>query len=238
MRRAVPTILLALLSAAPAGARPHTRSYLAFDVGADFLTADTSGPVMEGSAEGMGDIGVGYQLSDCWLIEATYGFMGRWQLPRYFALDPTVEPPPDSKRVYRVTINPLFVRTHWARGGARTEYFKPQLSAGVGFVQVTRLLRNHPAVPPFDASQLLVSAEVGVAGLFVFSKTLMGWVGGRYRMTERRDIADDTRHMDGVSVLFGFRAFLPSPRDAAEPEPPRKKPPDRAPDTGGAQPQR
>lgn len=224
MHRVVP-FCLALLCASQATARPNSRSYLAFAAGGDILTGDVSGPVILGRSEGVVELGVGFELSRTWLMEATYGFQGRWELPRY---EPILLPPPaDHLHVYRVTTNALMLRSRFVPGGAREEYFKPEFSAALGFLQVSRLLRNYPAIPPFDTSQLLATAEVGVAGLFVFSRTFMSSIGVRYRITERRDIADDTNFLDGVSILLGFRAFLPSPRDVAEPEdPPPPKPDD------------
>jgi hypothetical protein len=224
MRCAVSIACLGLLLATPAGARPLLRNYLAFAIGAHVLTGDVSGPVIAGRGEGVGELGIGYQLSERWLIEGTYGFSGRWQRDRYLALDPFAAPPAEHLRVWRVTTNALSMRVRYARSGMRSEYFKPELSAGLGFTQVTRLLRNYPGVPPFDTSQMLPTAEVGVAGLFVFSNTFMGWIGTRYRMTTRSDIADATDHLDGVSILLGFRVFLPSPRDVEEPDPVPEQP--------------
>jgi hypothetical protein len=221
MRRAATTILLALLVAAPAAARPLTRSYLAFAGGADVIFAHTGGDVIDSPGKGMGELGVGYQLSKSWLLEGTYGFMGRWEQEAYV---PIFEPTPDVDRVFRVTLNPMFLRARWAHGGARIGYFKPELSAGLGFVQVSRLLRNPPPFPPAETSQLVWSAELGASALMIFSQTFMGWLGVRGRFTEREGIANDVGHLDGVSILIGFRAFLPSPRDVAEPDEPPDDP--------------
>src|SRR5262245_26573920 len=113
MRRVATTILLALSLAAPAGARPWSRSYLAFGGGADILLADVGGDVMDSRSEGMGELGVGYQISKRWLIEGTYGFSGRWEQDRYQPIG-FDERPADKDRVFRVVLNQLYIRGRWA----------------------------------------------------------------------------------------------------------------------------
>jgi hypothetical protein len=221
LRRAATTILLAILVAAPSAARPLARSYLAFAGGADILFADAGGDVIDSRGKGMGELGVGFQVSNSWLIEGTYGFTGRWEQERYF---PIFEPTPDVDRVFRVVCNPMFLRARWAHGGIRTGYFKPELSAAVGFVQVTRLLRNPPPFGPAETSQLLWSAELGASALMMFTPSFMGYLGVRGRFTEREGVANDVGHLDSVSILLGFRVFLHSPRDVAEPDEPPEDP--------------
>ena len=212
--------LLVVAHAVAAQAKPHPapKFYFGFTGGVGILTADVSGDVVDTRANGVIEIGVGYEVSKNWLMEFTYGFVGRYREDRlYLPLDPDSLPPPDARRAYQVQVNPLFLRAFWTHSGIREEYAKPQLSIGVGFEQVSRLLRNYPGIPPEDTSQLLPAIEIGLASLFVFSRNFSGFLGARYTITERSDIVDKTRHLDTVGLVFGIRAFLPSPRDAAEP---------------------
>jgi hypothetical protein len=164
------------------------------------------------------ELAVGHQFGDRLLVEFSYGILGRReQEPPIGALPIDALPPPAYARAYRVQANPMFLRARYAHSGQRTEYLKPELSLAFGFVQVSRLLRNVPFIPPEDTSQLLPSLEVGAAALFVFTKTFMMTAGVRYRLTEREPIVDATHHLDGVVIGLGLRSFLPSPRDVAEP---------------------
>lgn len=206
--------------ASPGDARRAVpRFYLGGAGGVQYLTADVSGDVIDSRTNIGLDIAVGYQITPRWLAEFSYGFEGSYRVDtRYIPLPPG-EFPSDAERAFEVRTNPLFVRTYFTRSSFREEYMKLQWSLGLGWVQVTRLLRNPAGVPPFDTSQLLAAVEFGGAALFVFSKNFSGFLGVRYRVTERRVIADRTSHMDSVSLVFGLRSFLPSPRDVAEPDP-------------------
>jgi hypothetical protein len=217
LRRAGPILCILLLAAVPSHAKVTSRSYLAFALGPNFLTGDVGGDVITSRATSWVEIGVGYQLSRTALIEFTYGWNGTFtQEGSYYPLTPGTLPP-DTERAFKVAFNPMLLRMRYAPGGVRTEYLKPELSAGIGFMQVSRLLRNAPSVPPEDTSQLLVAGEIGLAGLVVFSKNFMGTFGVRYTFTERRGIVDDLDHASGAAMLLGFRIFLPSPRDVEEP---------------------
>lgn len=197
--------------------RKMLRSYLAFDGGMDILTTNLDGDVVRDRFIGLTEIGVGYQLNPRMLIEVTYGWLGRHQQdPPIYALQQG-EVLTEAQRAFRVTLNPLLFRLRYAHSGQRVEYAKPEISLGLGMYQVTRLLRNVPSVPPEETSQLLPVLELGTEALFVFSRNFMGHVGGRYAITSRSDIVDNTRHFDGASLVLGFRIFLPSPRDANEP---------------------
>jgi len=209
---------LVILAALPAEGRRLSRNYLAFAAGTDILTGDVSGDVIDSRGNAAGEIGVGHQFNDHWLVEFTYGFLGRYEENQAYRPLPPLDPlPPDIESAFRVSANPLYLRARWTRSGIREEYFKPELSLGLGYMQVTRLLRNYPNFPPFDTSQLLPALELGASALFVFSRNFMGYVGGRFTVTERRGIVDRTNSFDRVGLLFGFRTFLPSPRDVAEP---------------------
>ena len=134
-------------------------------------------------------------------------FPGAPDLPAEAGLTP-------SERAFSVTVNDLMIRTRWARSGHRTGYFKPEASLGIGAYQVTRLLRNPPAIPPEDTSQLLAAVELGAAALFVFSQNFIGIIGSRFTVMEREAIVDSIDHFDGFALTLGFRIFLPSPADA------------------------
>lgn len=217
MRRAGSILCVLLLAAAPASARVSSRSYLALALGPNGLTGDVSGDVVDSRFTGWVEIGVGYEVSRTTLLEFTYGWNGTFtQDGFYYPLTPG-ELPSDAERAFKVGFNPMFLRCRIAPGGHRTEYLKPELSLGIGFVQVSRLLRNAPSVPPEDTSQMLLAGEFGLSGLVVFSKNFMGTFGARYVLTERRDIVDDLNHADSIAFLLGFRIFLPSPRDVEEP---------------------
>jgi hypothetical protein len=215
MRRTVVVVLLlAFAVSRPCEARKLPRSYLAFAGGGKVLTADVSGDVLDTRGSGHVEIGIGVQLSDPLLIEFTYGWEGTYtQDPPIYALAWDEPPPPDTERAFQVGLNPLFFRLRYAPSGMRTDYLKSEWSAALGWVQVTRLLRNYPGFPYEETSQMLASAEFGAAALVVFSKNFMGTVGARYTVTERRDVVDDVQHLDGLTLLLGFRTFLPSPSD-------------------------
>ena len=206
------------IAACPAAAKsPILRSYLTFEGGFDVLMTDLSGDVVQDRAAGLVDLGVEYQLGNRWVVEGTYGWLGRYrQAPPIGYVPPQTRYPPDEARAFQVTVNPLLVRLRYARSGVRTGYLKPEWSLGLGFYQVTRFLRNYFAVPPEESSQLLPAAELGVAALFVFGPNFSMQAGGRYAFTQRRAIVDDTRHFDGLTIALGFRMFLPSPRDDGE----------------------
>lgn len=216
---AIAGALVCALAAPSSAKRTPPRFYLGGAGGVHILTADVSGDVIDSRANGGADMAVGYQITPRWLTEFSYGFEGSYREDtRYIPLGPG-DNPSDADRTFRVRTNPLMLRTYFTRSSFREEYVKMQWSLGLGWVQVTRLLRNPGAVPPFDTSQLLATAEVGAAALFVFTKNFSGFLGVRYRVTERRKIVDRTDHMDTVGLIFGFRSFLPSPRDVAEPDP-------------------
>lgn len=214
---------LSCLLASPGNARRTVpRFYLGGAGGVQYLTADVSGDVIDSPANASLDIAVGYQITPRWLTEFSYGFEGSYSADtRYLPLPPG-ENPSDAERAFQVRTNPLLVRTYYTRSSFREEYMKLQWSLGLGWVQVSRLLRNPAGVPPFDTSQLLAAVEFGGAVLFVFSKDFSGFLGVRYRVTERRRIADRTGDMDSIGLVFGLRSFLPSPRDVAEPDPDKR----------------
>jgi hypothetical protein len=216
--RAVIGLAVGLVLAAPCFAnRPLLRSYLTFTGGVDALLGEVGGDVLDSRWILQTELGIGYQLRDRLLIEGVYGWLGRYDSSEpYRPL--TLEDAflPAHRRTHRLTMNPLLFRLRYARSGMRTGYFKPELSLGVGWVQVTRWLRNFPNIPPEETSQLLPAVELGVSGLWVWSRNFMGYAGGRLLVTRRDHLVADLRHADGASLLLGFRIFLPSPRDAAD----------------------
>jgi hypothetical protein len=219
MRRvAVVLALLALLVllASPAAARKRSKSYLLVTGGAGGLTGKLSGDVVKDRTTPRLDLGVGFQLSSKLLLEFSYGWSGTWTSD-YRPLSPDEGIPPDTERAFEVGTNPIFVRCRYAHSGVREEYVKPEWSAGIGFVQVTRHLRNPPIIEPEETSQLLFSVELGASALFVFTKDFMTSIGLRYTITERRGIVTDLDHLDSIAFVVNFRGFLPSPRDFAEP---------------------
>jgi len=215
--RARAGLVLALMLATPAGAkeRVHSRSYLTLSGGVDHFTGDVRSDVVLSRNTGTLQLGVGYQIADAFLLEFSYGWLGRFE--QEGSIDPLLTPEDfrltASQRAFRVTVNDLMARLRWAHGGHRTGYFKPEASFGIGAYQVTRLLRNPPSIPPEDTSQLLAAVEFGTAALFVFSKNFIGIVGGRYTVMEREAIVDSVDHFDGFALTLGFRVFLPSPAD-------------------------
>jgi len=218
MRRRVTFFMLLLLLSSSAEAKKSSKSYLLVTGGVGGLTGTLSGNVVNDRATPRLDLGVGFQLSSQFLMEFSYGWSGTW------SSDVPVGPllpdegfPPETVRAFEVGTNPIFMRFRYAHSGVRKEYLKPELSAGLGFVQVTRYLRNFPTFPPEETSQMLFSVELGASALFVFSKNFMGSAGLRYTITERRGIVTDLDHLDSIAFVIAFRGFLPSPRDLAEP---------------------
>jgi hypothetical protein len=194
------------------------RSYLAVTAGAASLTGNIGGDVLTSRSSSRLDLGVGFQLTHSTLLEVTYGWSGTWEP------DGPVNPllpgegfPADTERAFKVGTNPLMARIRWAPGGIRTGYLKPEISAGAGWVQVTRLLRNPAFVPPQETSQLFAALEGGISALVVFSKNFSTSVGLRYTLTERRGVVDETNHLDSIAFLLAFRVFLLSPRDVDNP---------------------
>lgn len=217
-RRLVSAALALGIAASPAFAKsPLLRSYLTFEGGFDVLMTNLSGDVVQNRTAGLVDIGVGYQFGSRFVVEGTYGWLGRYrQAGPIQYVPPREEYPPDEARAFQVTVNPFLVRLRYARSGVRTGYLKPEWSLGLGFYQVTSFLRNYQSVPPEESSQLLPAAELGVAALFIFGPNFTMQAGGRYTLMQRRAIVDDTRHFDGLTIALGFRVFLPSPRDEGE----------------------
>jgi len=208
--------LLCLSSGAEA--KKSSKSYLLVTGGAGGLTGNLTGDVVDSRASPRLDLGVGFELNPKFLIEFSYGWSGTWTLNGpYVPLLPGEELLPETARAYEVGTNTIFSRLRYAHSGVRTGYLKPELSAGIGFVQVTRYLRNPPTVPPEETSQMLFSVELGGSALFVFSKNFLGSIGLRYTITERREIVTDLDHLDSIALVLSFRGFLPSPRDLAEP---------------------
>jgi hypothetical protein len=215
---AIALLLVVLLLATRAEARREARSCLLVTGGAGALTGDTSGDVVSERVAPRVEIGVGFQFARQALFEFTYGWGGTWDSDVPVGpLLPSEGFPSDADRAFEVGTNTILTRLRYARSGLRTEYAKPELSLGVGFLQVTRFLRNPPTIPPQETSQMLFAVELGASALFVFSKNFMAAVGLRWTITERRDIVDDLEHMDSIAFVVNFRGFLPSPRDAAEP---------------------
>lgn len=218
MRRATVFFLALLVVSSAAEAKKSSKSYLLVNAGAGGLTGKITGAVVDSRASPRLDLGVGFQLSPRLLIEFSYGWSGTWSAEGPVGpLLPSEGFPPATARAFEVGTNPIFARLRYARSGVRTEYLKPELSAGIGFVQVTRYLRNPPTIPPEETSQMLFAVELGASALFVFSKNFLGSVGLRYTITERREIVTDLDHMDSIAFVVSFRGFLPSPRDLAEP---------------------
>jgi hypothetical protein len=216
MGRVVRIGLCLLALATTAEARRSPRSYLLVAGGAGVLTGETSGEVVNDRASLRLDLGLGFQVHKTALLEFTYGFSGTWtsDVPVY-NLRPDEGIPADTERVIEVGTNPIMTRLRYAHSGVRTEYLKPELSVAIGWLQVTRFLRNPPPIPPQETSDMLFSVELGVSALFVFSRNFMIAPGLRYTITERRGIADELGHMDSIAFVVGFRGFLPSPRDVA-----------------------
>lgn len=213
-------LLWALVAACslPAAARALPRTYLNFNGGVDVLTTDVSGDVVTDRVIGQVELGIGTHLTDDLLIEGTFGLLGtQEQLPPVPPLSLDEVDLPEHERTFRIEVNPLMLRLRWAHSGMRTGYMKPEFSVGAGVYSVSRWLRPVPSVAPDVANDLLAAAELGASVLFVFGKNWMSYFGPRYTFTQRTDLVDDTDHLDGLSVLLGFRFFLNSPRDEMEP---------------------
>jgi hypothetical protein len=215
MRRTIALCtLLVLATGDHAQARHLSRSYLAITGGVGGLIADVGGDIVQGRTSGRFELGIGYQLGKTTLLEFTYGWMGTWQPDDLIGpLMPDEGFPADTERAFRVGANPLMLRMRWARSGVRTEYLKPELSVGLGWVHVSRLLRNPPGIPPEETSQMIAACELGASALFVFTRDFSTSVGLRYTITERRGVVEEIGALDSVAFILAFRTFLPSPRD-------------------------
>jgi hypothetical protein len=218
MGRVVWIVLCLLALATTAEARGRPGSYILLAGGAGALTGDVSGDVVDERASLRLDLGLGFQVHETALLEFTYGFSGTWTSANpLYNLRPEEGMPADTERVIEVGTNPMMARLRYAHSGVRTEYIKPELSLGIGWMQVTRFLRNPAPIPPQETSNMLFSVELGISALVVFSRNFMVAPGLRYTITERRGIVDELGHMDSIAFVIGFRGFLPSPRDVAEP---------------------
>jgi hypothetical protein len=206
-----------LFVASAVDAKVRSRSCIAVAAGVLGLTGEVGGEPITERWSGRLDLGVGYQVSPRTMLEFTYGWNGTWRSEAYFALGPGEENLSEAERAVDVGTNSLMVRGHFAAGGLREGYIKPELTAALGAYHVSRLLRNVPGVPPAETSDLLLAAEIGAAMLVVFSHDFIASAGLRYALTERASIADDLEHLDNVSLVFSFRVFLPSPRDVHDP---------------------
>ena len=199
----------------PAAVTAMPRSYLAAAGGANVLLDNVDGDVIDERLIGQFELGIGTHLGDRLLLEATFGVLGAQQ--QEGTIQPIYNPEdlllPESARAYRLEANPLMLRLRYARGGMRTGYLKPEFDAGVGLYSVTRWLRPIPPFEPESINELLAAFEVGVSALLILDKNWMAVFGPRYTLTQRSDLVDDTNSLDGISILFGLRFFLNSPRD-------------------------
>ena len=203
---------------APGLAAAAPRTYLNLNGGVDVLTGSVGGRVVSDRVIGQVELGIGTHLSDNWLFEGTFGVLGtQQQAPLVAPLSVDEFELPEHLRVFRVDVNPIMLRVRWAPSGMRTGYLKSELSFGAGMYSVSRWLRPIPGIEPEVTSDLLAAVEAGASALLVFGKNWMGYLGPRYTFTQRTNLVDGTNHLDGVSVLLGFRFFLNSPRDEFEP---------------------
>ena len=210
--------VLVLLHVSAADAAPRT--YLSVNGGVDVLTTNISGDVVDNRVVGRIEMGIGTHLSDAHLLEFTFGILGKQrQSGRILPITFDEIGLPDHLRAFRLDANPIMLRLRWAASGMRSGYIKPELSVGAGLYSVSRWLRPVPSVEPEVTSDLLPAFELGVAALFIFGENWMGYLGPRYTFTQRTDLVDETDHLDGMSVMLGFRFFLNSPRDEFEPDP-------------------
>ncbi len=205
------TIFCGAVAAPRVAALPRT--YLEFSGGAFVLTGETSGDVVDTRTVGLVELGVGSHLTDNLLLEGTFGVHGERTGPIVPIFDIEDLLLPESARTWRLEANPIMLRLRYARSGMRTGYLKPEFHLGLGFISVTRWLQPVPGFAMASVNDLLLAGEVGVSFLFILGKNWMAHVGPRYTMTQREELVDSTHHLDGVSVLLGFRFFLNSPRD-------------------------
>ncbi len=195
------------------GAVAMPRTYLEFAGGAFVLTGQTGGDVVDSRTVGVVELGIGSHLTDNLLLEGTFGVQGERVGPiePIYRLEDLLLP--ESARTYRIEANPIMLRLRYARGGMRTGYWKPEFNVGLGFVSVTRWLQPVPGLAQASVNDLLLAGELGVSVLLILGKNWMAHIGPRYMVTQREDLVDSTHHLDGISVLLGFRFFLNSPRD-------------------------
>ncbi len=213
-----PACLAGLLLASGVAAAPRT--YLSVNGGVDVLNTNLNGDVVDNRVIGQIEMGIGSHLNDDFLLEGTFGFLGsQRQSGRVLPISIDEIDLPVHLRAYRLDVNPIMLRLRWAGSGMRKGYVKPELSVGAGLYSVSRWLRPLPFIEPEVTSDLLGAFEVGASALFIFGPNWMGYLGPRYTFTQRTDLVDDTDHLDGLSLLIGFRFFLNSPRDEFEPDP-------------------
>jgi hypothetical protein len=213
--RLVQATALSLLVPCTGAAIPRT--YLAVGAGADVLLTDLSGDVVDERVLGQLELGIGTQIAGSLALEATFGVLeAQQQDPPVLPLDVDELALSESARTFRVEANPIMLRLRYARGGVRKGYLKPELHAGVGLVSVTRWLRQVPGLEPPSTNELFTALEAGASALLVLGTNFTMSCGARYTLMERNDIVDATDHLDGLSVLLGFRIFLNSPADEAD----------------------
>src|SRR5262245_15445299 len=164
-------LALALLLIVPPAEAKTRKGFLTVTGGGGGLVGSVGGEVLRSRFLPRFDLGLGYQVSSSFTLEATYGWSGTWEPQGPVTPLPLFErPPADTQRAYWVGTNPLLLRCKWAWGGARTEYLKPELSLAAGWMQVTRLLRNPAFVAPQETSQMLATVELGGGALLVSSR--------------------------------------------------------------------
>jgi hypothetical protein len=211
--RCIPLAALLLALAGLLHAAP--RSYLAASGGAVVLNTNLDGDVVSERVIGQLEIGVGTHLNDNLLLEATFGFLGQQEGDERFRA-PSATLPPESEITFRVAVNPMMVRLRYTRTGMRTGYMKPEFEVGFGAYHVTRWLQPLPGIEAETTSRFLPALEVGFSALFILGKNFSATFGPRYTMTQRIDLVESTDHLDGLSILLGFRFFLKSARDEFE----------------------
>lgn len=204
--RQVLTFCVLVLTLDCVAARATPRSFLSVGAGAQVYTAHVGEPVFDQRAVGQFEVGVGTQLGEDFLLEGSFGFYGTQE---------TQFGDVERFQVFRLECNPIMLRLRYARSGMRVGYLKPELQAGIGMYSVTRWLQPIPGIEPETERDLLMAGEVGVAALFILGRNFMATVGSRFTMTQRKDLVEQVRHLDGFGFLLGFRFFLNSPRDEA-----------------------
>ena len=219
MTRGTAPLLAAIALLLPAAGSAMPRTYLALTGGANVLTGDVSGDVVDSRTLGAFELAVGSHLNDDLLLEGSFGVYGAQTgpiIPIFRLEDLSL---PESQRTFRLEVNPIMLRLRYARGGMRTGYVKPELELGVGFLSVTRWLQPVPGLVPGTTSDLLMAGEVGLSAMLILGKNWMALLGTHYLVTEREDLVDELGHLDSIAILLGFRFFLNSPRDEGVPPP-------------------
>jgi hypothetical protein len=183
------------------------KAYFTLGVGADLLTTNTSGDVIDRRLIAQAEFGLGWRVRPSLLLEGTFGWLeGQRQQTDAEAVTPGEEPG-DTETTYYVTANPIMVRARYLASPSRKRAFHPEVTVGVGFYSVNRWHRTYAFYPIPHTNQLLPAAELGLGAAYDIFDRWEVFAHTHFTATRRRGIVDETDHLSGFTFFLGTRVY-------------------------------